>query len=484
MTNDPITWLREERKLDGELLKAMGVKQVSHKGIEGPAIGFPYLRDGKPYAGKFRGIAKKTADGRSNFRSTQDVQRGLYNADALSQDLDRPIVITEGEIDCLTVMQAGFLRAVSLPDGWTADGTKTECLVVEEDRLRKSPFVIVAGDNDTAGASLPMAVANVLAGHEVRYVEWPKGCKDANDVLRMHGESGVVEALLAAKKIDPPGGTVSGFSDLPPLSAQRVLKCGREPFDGLLAFEIGEISISTGIPSAGKSSFATWLFDEISRHEDVRIGNISFETHAYRIRDQLARIATHRPWRELDGSARERLLADLDRRWRMVTLRDDSDWNLGWFDSMIHTLAVRDRCKVILLDPWNEMDHMPEKGEAMTDYVNFALRHIRRKARQFECHVHIVAHPKMMQTQGGVKAPTGYDIAGSAAFFNKPGLGFTIHPGEADFRSQIITWKVRDSLLYGCRKGGKEVEFAEAWGLYRGVSDISEDPVQATLGDF
>ncbi|WP_305972607.1 MULTISPECIES: hypothetical protein, partial [unclassified Mameliella] len=52
--------------------------------------------------------------------------------------------------------------------------------------------------------------------------------------------------------------------------------------------------------------------------------------------------------------------------------------------------------------------------------------------------------------------PTGYDIADSAAFFNKPSLGFTVHQeanedGEEFVR--ITTWKVRDSELYGFEKG-------------------------------
>jgi twinkle protein len=465
---DPITWLQTARKLDGALLVEMGVAEVAHPKL-GRAISFPYRKNGKPYAAKFRTIEKR-------FLSSTGVTRELYNLDALSEDQDQPVVIVEGEIDCLTVIQSGFIRSVSLPDGWTEDGGKTESLLAAEELLRKSPYVIVAGDNDKAGASLPTAVANILSGHDVRYAEWPKGCKDASDVLMAFGEGAVAECLNKAKRIDPPGGTITGFADLPPHSDERILKIGREPFDSHLAFAIGEVSVSTGVPGSGKSTFATWAFNEVSMNEKIRVGNIGLETHPYRVRDQLARIHTHKPWRELPASQRESLLQDIDRRWRMVTIRDEFDLNLGWFDAMLRTLVIRDRCKVVIIDPWNEMDHMPEKGEMMTDYVNFALRHIRRKAKQYECHVHIVAHPKMMQTQGGIKPPTGYDIAGSAAFFNKPGLGFTIHPGSESFRSELITWKVRDALLYGCRKGRVEVEFAEQWGLFRGVDAQAESP--------
>lgn len=90
--------------------------------------------------------------------------------------------------------------------------------------MRRSPYVIVAGDNDPAGASLPRTVANILAGHDVRYVTWPDGCKDANDVLCTYGEGELARCLIEAKPLDPEGGFITGISDLPPMPARRVLR--------------------------------------------------------------------------------------------------------------------------------------------------------------------------------------------------------------------------------------------------------------------
>jgi twinkle protein len=465
--SDVMKWLQEVRKLDAGLLKEMAVRETAHKGIEGPAVAFPYLRNGKPYAGKFRGIAKRKSDGSANFRATQGVSRSLYNSDALLRDTDQPIILTEGEIDALTVMQCGFLRAVSLPDGWTEQGNKTEVLVEAEEMLRKSPFVVVAGDNDSAGESLPRVVATILTGHDVRYVQWPEGCKDANDVLIAHGEGVVAKCINEARRIDPPGGVISGFSDMPPMSSQRVMKIRQEPFDEVIALEIGETSVWTGLPGMGKSTLAVWVADEISKSENVRVGMIGFETHAFRIRDQLARSRTHKPWKDLSDGEREKVLADLDRRWRLVHTSSDAQHHLGWLHPMIKTLAVRDRCRLIIIDPWNELEHLPEKGESMTSYINFAIKTIRSWAKALEVHIVVVAHPAKMKTDGRPRPPTGYDIADSAAFFNKPGLGITIHAGEQPGEVQIINWKTRDRLLYGTAPQRITVEYAAAWGCYR-----------------
>jgi len=266
-----IKWLQERRKLDGALLAHMGVKATQHPDL-GEVLAFPYRRNGEAYAAKFRTVEKQ-------WRSSKGITRGLYNADALTRDKEQPIVITEGEIDCLTVMQSGFLRAVSLPDGWTEQGNKTDALIEALDGLLDAPFVIVAGDNDASGESLPRTVANLLSGQDVRYVQWPDGCKDANDVLMAFGEGEVAACVNAAKRIDPPGGFITALSDLPPLSNRRVLRGGHELIDERLAFELGAMSVGTGTPGAGKSTFTTWVAHHIAAHENIRVGMMSFETH-------------------------------------------------------------------------------------------------------------------------------------------------------------------------------------------------------------
>lgn len=457
MGKDVMKWLQEVRGLDGVLMADMKVQAANHPKL-GPVVAFPYAKSGKAYAAKFRSEDKR-------WSSTAGVTRGLYNADALSNDPEQPIVITEGEIDCLSVMQSGFTRAVSLPDGWTEQGNKTESLVEAEEALRRSPFVIVAGDNDKAGESLPRAVANILKGHDVRTVTWPDGCKDANDVLVSMGEGEVSACLNRAKRIDPPGGFITGFSDLPPLSDRRVLRTGDELLDGRLAFEVGAMSVGTGTPGAGKSTLTTYAAYHVAMNENIRVGFMSFETHAHRTRDHLARLYTGRPFDSLAGIEVKQFNQAMDAHFRLVhRTYGDRGHNLGWLESMVYTLAVRDQCKLIVIDPWNELEHQPEPGENLTAYINFALQQIRQWAESLEVHICVVAHPKKIEvsSQGQVRAPLGYDVADSAAFNNKPSLGFTVHQDTTENGAkyvQLITWKVRDTQLYGIQKGCSDATF-------------------------
>lgn len=472
MTIDPIKWLQEARKLDGALLAHMGVKVTDHPDL-GPVLAFPYRKGGEGYAAKFRTVEKQ-------WRSTKGKTRGLYNADALTQNRDLPIVITEGEIDCLTVMQSGFTRAVSLPDGWTEQGNKTDALVEAIDALQDAPFVIVAGDNDTAGESLPRTVANLLAGQDVRFVEWPEGCKDANDVLMAFGEGEVAACLNAAKRIDPPGGFITAFSDLPPLSDRRVLRGGEELIDRRLAFELGAMSVGTGTPGAGKSTFTTWVAHHVAAHEQIRVGFMSFETHPHRTRDHLARLIMGRSFDQLARLEQTKALQIMDQRFRMVhrTYDDGTNHSLGWLKSMVHTLAMRDQCKLIIIDPWNELEHLPEPGESLTNYINFALQQIRQWAEKLEVHICLISHPKKMDTGREMRPPLGYDVADSAAFANKPSLGFTVHSAKTDSGTpytEIYTWKVRDTQLYGIEKGKSDAAFDKNAMTYTAIQMEQEN---------
>lgn len=459
--SDVQKWLQEVRKLDAELLDHMGVRGVEHPQL-GSAVAFPYSKGGKAYAAKFRKVDQK------EWRSSQGVSRGLYNEDALSQD--GPVVITEGEVDCLSVIQAGYTRCVSLPDGWTEDGGKREVLVSAEDGLRKSPYVIVAGDNDEVGRSLPKVVANILRGHDVRYATWPEGCKDANDVLVKFGEGELSRCLTDARRVDPEGGVITGISDMPPLASRRVLRIGMSPFDYTLAFEVGAMSVGTGIPGHGKSTFTTFAAYHVALSEDIKVGFMSFETHPHRTRDHLCRLKTNRGWDDLSERQRAETAHFLDRYFRIVHRTFDvSSHHLGWLENMIYALAVRDNCKLIVIDPWNELEHLPQPGESMTSYINFALQKIRQWAEQFNCHIIVVAHPKKMTTEGKEKPPVGYDVADSAAFANKPALGFTVHMTEKDDEEfvQILTWKVRDTQLYRIEKGSIKLTFNKTNMTYR-----------------
>ena len=72
------------------------------------------------------------------------------------------------------------------------------------------------------------------------------------------------------------------------------------------------------------------------------------------------------------------------------------------------------------------------------------LVNLKRFSREHDVAVWLVAHPKKMLrgANGSVPPPGGYDISGSASFFNVPDAGITVSRGEPG-TSVITNWKAR-----------------------------------------
>ena len=215
-------WI-EERGLSVE--SAIGAGLYSGRrgddGVEpdpdGPILVYPYTEHGVELNAKYRGPQKR-------FWQKQGGKKLLWNRDILEdpslQDGTHPLVITEGENDALALITAGYPFVVSVPDGAppardhmgklieVPDSThdidpdnddKYAFILNDWDALAKVKQIIIASDGDEPGMRLSKELVRRLDRIRCRFVTYPDGCKDFNEVLQAHGREAVMKVLKEAR---------------------------------------------------------------------------------------------------------------------------------------------------------------------------------------------------------------------------------------------------------------------------------------------
>ena len=131
---------------------------------------------------------------------------------------------------------------------------------------------------------------------------------------------------------------------------------------------------------------------------------------------------------------------------------------------------------LVVIDPWNELEHVRPHGMTQTEYTGMAIRAIKRFAKTHRVHVIVVAHPaKLMRDRDGkYPKPTLYDIADSAHWANKPDVGVLIwrEGPESHLPTQIAVVKSRYHSEIG-RPGVIRGIWNESTGRYTITNDGS-----------
>src|SRR5690606_12894682 len=135
--------------------------------------------------------------------------------------------------------------------------------------------------------TLARDLAAILGPERCRFIEYPEGCKDLNDILRTYGDKAVVKAIVEAKPYPVRGlYTLDDFPDSTPVEA---ISTGLDCLDGHMALVLGTFTVFSGYSNMGKSTVLNGIVAScIDR--DIPVCIASFETMPKPIlRDGIAR---------------------------------------------------------------------------------------------------------------------------------------------------------------------------------------------------
>ena len=195
--------------------------------------------------------------------STKPILFGMKQCD----DSFDTLVLTEGQMDSLSVATAGIPNAVSVPTGAKGFTWIPYCW----DWLCKWKKIIVFGDFEKSSISLLDELAKRLKDRveHVREDNY-KDCKDANEILLKYGAEQVRKCVEESVKL--PIDNVIDLADvkeLDPYSIEKIptgiadvdnLLCGGIPF--------GVVTIVTGKSGKGKSTFVGQIITRVLNKGD------------------------------------------------------------------------------------------------------------------------------------------------------------------------------------------------------------------------
>jgi len=464
-------WLEDVRKIPCELAAELGI--VS----KGPHLAFEYRRHGQLL---FRQIRKELPGGDKTFRLEAPDGRTLKEAgiglsfwqeDDLtgSSSPDVPRIITEGQFDTAAFRLAGFPLVGSVPNGASGRPSEGEIVAAEDTgfsylwefdeaadkwRLRGGlatcARIILATDGDKAGRVLRDELAVRLGRDRCWVVEYPEGeigghpIKDANDVLRKWGADEGCERLrdmvADARPLVAP--TLVPMSQIPEVK-REYLRTGWKELDTHLKVTRPELMIVSGPPGDGKSQFVTALGASLAYLHGWKGAVLQFEDDVERIREDFVKFWCGR--READPTVAEnraQALAWVDQQFRTVS-PDESEgehrFDLSWLDAKLTEAARVHGCQFAVIDPWNEVEHAWHKGITETQYLNDALRNLKRTSRRLSMCLIIVTHPD--KAAGRIKDIEEWDlysISGGQAWNNKADHGIIVLRPDKEKRETFI----------------------------------------------
>jgi len=444
-----IRWL-QERGIQSDTVEAMGVTTVSDN--RGNWLQFPYMLDGAIVNRKRRLTAAKQHEMDKGGRLC------LWNAEVLRSpaviDNGAAVIITEGEFDALIAMQCGFETVVSVPNGAPAErmddpvNSKRYAFLWESQQaLEGVKSFILATDSDGPGRQLAHDLASILGAERCKFVVYPAQCKDLNEVFLAEGQAGVTRTIANAKPFPVRGlYNMEDFPDAPPVSGMTT---GIACLDELIEIVPGTLTVFTGYANMGKSTVVNTMLARCVASA-VPVCVASFETLPKPIlRDGIAKALIGCTNQEFEAHhQRGAAYQSIERNVRIISnaLDDDLSLDVEQFLELARISVVRDGTRVVILDPWNELEHKRDKNETGTEYIGRCIRLVKAFARRYQVAFWIVAHPTKPQ-KGVNTMPSLYDVSDSANWANKADYGIVYHREDKAVNKGVIAIvKVRMGL--------------------------------------
>jgi twinkle protein len=378
-------------------------------------ICFPFFVNDDLMNIKFRGAKK-------SFKLNSGSKLVWYNYDAILENEE--IIITEGEIDCLSFIEVGFNNCISVPNGAQSFDVLDETI-----DLFNGKTIILATDNDNKGIKLRDELIRRFGSENCRLVTF-KECKDANQYLGRYGGLELAKCIDEAREIPVEGNIkVKSFrSDLEDMFVNGISRgniIDKNEIDKYCTWETKRLAVVTGRPGSGKSEFVDYLICRLNQIYGWRAAYFTPEN--FPLKYHYAKLYEKFIGKEFNSHKSEQIDFDLAYEY----INDNFFYILPEQDLTVDKILANARSyirskgiKILVIDPFNKLEHQISRNQTETQYISVFLDKLTMFAKLNDVLIFLIAHPKKLDK---TDIPTLYDISGSAHFYNKTDYGFTVH---------------------------------------------------------
>lgn len=366
--------------------------------------------------------------------SEKDTQPILYG---MSECTDfKRLIVTEGQLDSLSVATAGFNNAVSVPTGATGFTWVKPCY----DWVNKFEEIVIFGDCEKDCITLVDGFKKYFGNKKIRVVrrEDYLGEKDANDILRKYGTGAIKTCIDKAEEIKPDN--VLRLSDVESvdLEAQEHIKTGIYGIDKTIGgLYMGAVTLLTGRRGEGKSTLASQIIANALDQCDVQgdpysVFIYSGELPNYHFKRwldlQIAGnkhiITSRNEYQDEVYSLSDDTVSKINAWYRdrayiydsAIIERQDGDTEENVLLDTIEKVIQRYNTKLILIDNLMTALECDPKNDLYREQSKFVGR-VKGLAMKYNVAILLIAHPR--KESANAKGLTNDSVSGSADITNR-----------------------------------------------------------------
>ncbi|MGD0340316.1 MAG: toprim domain-containing protein [Bacteroidales bacterium] len=464
----------EKRGIGMKTAQKEKIYEYSRHGI--PIMGFPfYINETLVNVKYFNVRWKPDQDAPKWWQMPKNLgTRSIFlGMQSLSFDVGekKEVIITEGEWDWLTWKECGYKNVLSVPQGAPNPDAKEfdHEFDYANDKYVKSVFadverIIFSTDNDAPGRVLRDKLAFIFGKERCKYINYPTGYKDANDVFKGNNKSDVLLPALGKEGVDECYNNLSSFplrgiirpqdvkEELEMIAADGFvpgLGIGIKDLDDLFTLKRKLIVEILGLPSSGKSVWIRWYLSELMRHNDKELIKWAMFTPENRpvSREQakIAEVITGQSFKRgfknsMSEEMRSKTMRYIQKHFFFIAPNklNFETWNgkvdsdhVNSMESLLQYLIYLKKTENIfgfVIDAWNKIEHEQPKNQTETTFISKQLDYLINFSDVYDLCCIIIVHPTKIEKVGiNYRMPCLYDSKGSSAFKEKIDLGILLH---------------------------------------------------------